>query len=153
VLPRGLGTVLAIAEELTEDWLVVAQSAPLAQEEKRDRDCWIAPRAATSPERCDGSPQRQRSLLCQAAVGICASLKESGGAGGVTAGGWIWGCCRSRVGRRGPSEGLRTDRLGRGEPVIGADRADFGQPMVGGEAHRGRQRAVDWPGVDRSGPD
>ena len=48
--------------------------------------------------------QGERSLLCQAAVGICASFKKSGAPAG-----WLLeaalGCCRSRVGRRGRQRG------------------------------------------------
>ena len=75
------------------------------------------PATRMSPLQSSGvAPARaQRSLLCQAAVGICVSLKEFGGAGGVTAGGWIWGVL-SVAGRSSrASGGLRTDRLGRGE--------------------------------------
>jgi hypothetical protein len=40
-----------------------SDAAGIAQEQQRRRDCWIAPRPATSPERCDGSLSGDAAIL------------------------------------------------------------------------------------------
>ena len=52
-------------------------AAGIAQKEKRQRDCWIAPRAATSPERCDLLPQAKQASPERGVRPACCANRQS----------------------------------------------------------------------------